>query len=163
MSNDDNPAIRQPSFTDEPKIFNHITAIIENRKSRAAAHANCEVTLMYWEIGKYISSVILEGDRGEYGKQIVVTLAQQLQVKYGSSFDYTNIHRMVQFAKRFPDIEIVVPLAQQLSWSHFIALLPLKSNEAFIYYAQEAISRRLGKRELRKQIARCPNRTHPMH
>jgi predicted nuclease of restriction endonuclease-like (RecB) superfamily len=154
MSNDDNPALRQPGFTDEPKIFNHITAIIENRKSRAAAHANCEVTLMYWEIGKYISSVILEGDRGEYGKQIVVTLAQQLQVKYGSSFDYTNIHRMVQFAKRFPDIEIVVPLAQQLSWSHFIALLPLKSNEAFIYYAQEAISRRLGKRELRKQIAR---------
>ena len=50
MSNDDNPALRQPGFTDEPKIFNHITAIIENRKSRAAAHANCEVTLMYWEL-----------------------------------------------------------------------------------------------------------------
>jgi hypothetical protein len=31
---------------------------------------------------------------------------------------------------------MLVPLAQQLSWSHFIALLPLKSDEAFMFYAQ---------------------------
>jgi len=52
------------------------------------------------------------------------------------------------------EIEIVVPLAQQLSWSHFIALLPLKSDEAFMFYANDAMTRRLGKRELRKQISR---------
>jgi len=40
--------------------------------------------------------------------------------------------------------QIVVPLAQQLSWSHFIALLPLKSDEAFMFYAQDAVIRRLG-------------------
>ena len=51
-------------------------------------------------------------------------------------------------------MEIVVPLAQQLSWSHFIALLPLKSNDAFMFYAQDAAARRLGKRDLRKQISR---------
>ena len=61
---------------------------------------------------------------------------------------------MVKFAARFPDSQIVVPLAQQLSWSHFIALLPLKSDEAFLFYAQDAVTRRLGKRELRKQISR---------
>ena len=55
---------------------------------------------------------------------------------------------------RFPDFEIVVPLAQQLNWSHFIALLPLKSDEAFMFYAQDAIARRLGVREFRKQISR---------
>ena len=154
MVDDNECSLKKYELEDELKIFAHITTIIENRKFRAAAHANCEVTLMYWEIGKYINSVILDGDRGEYGKQIVVTLAQQLQEKYGSSFDYTNIHRMVQFAKRFPDIKIVVPLAQELSWSHFIALLPLKSDEAFMYYAHDAINRRLGKRELRKQISR---------
>jgi hypothetical protein len=36
---------------------------------------------------------------------------------------------MIRFAARFPDIQIVVPLAQQLSWSHFIALLPLKTDD----------------------------------
>ena len=76
MADDTELSLQKIELEDELKIFAHITTIIENRKSRAAAHANCEVTLMYWEIGKYINSVILEGDRGEYGKQIVVTLAQ---------------------------------------------------------------------------------------
>lgn len=154
MTVDNKSAPQAVEIVDATGIFDHVASIIENRKFRAAAYANREVTLMYWEVGRYIGSVILDGGRGKYGKQIVATLAQQLQSKYGSSFDYVNIHRMIQFASRFPDIQIVVPLAQQLSWSHFITLLPLKSDEAFMYYAQDAINRKLGKRELRKQIAR---------
>jgi len=132
----------------------HISEIIENRKFRAGVHANFEITMMFWEVGNYINSVILDGDRAKYGKQIVVTLAQQLQMRYGSSFDHANVTRMIKFAKRFSDVEIVVPLAQQLSWSHFIALLPVVSDEAFFYYAQDAAARHLGKRELRRQISR---------
>ena len=98
-------------------LFERVTTIIENRKARAGAVANQEVTLMYWEVGKYIGSALLGGERGTYGKQIVVTLSQQLQEKYGSSFEYSNIRRMMQLAARFPEIEIVIPLAQQLSWS----------------------------------------------
>jgi predicted nuclease of restriction endonuclease-like (RecB) superfamily len=128
--------------------------IIENRKFRAQSQVNQECILMFWEVGKHISSVLLGGERADYGKRIVVTLAQQLQEKYGSSFEYSNVTRMIKFATRFPDVQIVVPLAQQLSWSHFIALLPLKSDEAFMYYAQDAMSRGLGKRELRHQISR---------
>jgi predicted nuclease of restriction endonuclease-like (RecB) superfamily len=61
---------------------------------------------------------------------------------------------MIKFASRFPDVQIIVPLAQQLSWSHFIALLPIKSDEAFLFYAGDAAVRHLSKRELRKQISR---------
>ena len=61
---------------------------------------------------------------------------------------------MIRFAARFADFQILVPLAQQLSWSHFIALLPLKSDDAFMFYAQDAVKRCLGKRELRRQISR---------
>jgi len=139
---------------DEIVLFEHISEIIENRKSRAQMQVNQESVLMFWEIGKYIGSVLLGGERAGYGKQIVVTVSQQLQTKYGSSFDYSNVTRMIKFAARFPDFEIVVPLAQQLNWSHFIALLPLKSDEAFMFYAQDAIARRLGVREFRKQISR---------
>ena len=35
--------------------------------------------LMFWEVGKHIGSVLLGGERAEYGKRIVVPLAQQLQ------------------------------------------------------------------------------------
>ena len=147
-------AIKEAALVDEAALYERVASIIENRKYRAGAYANQETTLMFWEVGKQIGSVVLDGGRGAYGKRIVVTLAQQLLEKYGGSFDYANVTRMVKFATRFPDIEIVVPLAQQLSWSHFIALLPIKSDEAFMFYAMDAMARRLGKRELRRQIAR---------
>jgi predicted nuclease of restriction endonuclease-like (RecB) superfamily len=61
---------------------------------------------------------------------------------------------MVQFADVFPEIKIVSPLATQLSWSHFVEILPLESQEARLYYANDAAVRHLGKRELRYQISR---------
>jgi len=139
---------------DEAVLFERVANIIENRKARAESHVNAEITLMYWEIGHYINSMILDGERGEYGKKIVVTLARQLTIRYGNSFESKNLRRMIQFAKRFSDPQIVAPLARQLSWSHIIALLPLESDEAFIYYAHDTITRQLGKRELRHQISR---------
>jgi predicted nuclease of restriction endonuclease-like (RecB) superfamily len=60
----------------------------------------------------------------------------------------------MQFAEKFSDIDIVVPLARQLSWSHFLKILPLKDNDAVIYYAQNAIESTWSKRELQHQIER---------
>ena len=139
---------------DEKQLFERVASIIENRKTNAAAYANREITFMYWEVGHCIGSVLLGNERAEYGKRIVSELAKQLKARYGRSFDYTNIRRMMQFSARFPDIAIVAPLAQQLSWSHFIELLPLKSDESFMYYAKEAATRHLGTKELRRQISR---------
>ena len=65
-------------YIDESTLFDSVSAIIENRKFRAQAQANQESIIMFWEIGKYISSVLLGGERAGYGKQIVVSLAQQL-------------------------------------------------------------------------------------
>jgi len=138
----------------ETELFKKVSEIIENRKFRAASYANSEITLMFWEIGQYVDSVLLGGERAEYGRRIVATLAQQLMERYGNSFERTKISRMIKFAKLFPDFEIVAPLAQQLSWSHFQELLPVKSEEARMYYAKDAAERRFGKRELRRQIAR---------
>jgi hypothetical protein len=62
----------------EAVLFFRVSEIIENRKSRVALYANSEITLMFWEIGQYISSVLLGGERAEYGKRIVAELASQL-------------------------------------------------------------------------------------
>jgi len=59
---------------------------------------------------------------------------------------------MIQFAEQFSDIQIVVPLARQLSWSHFIILIPIKNHDAKLFYANLAAQAALGKRDLRKQI-----------
>ena len=138
----------------EASLLKHISKIIESRKNKAGTYANREVTLMYWEIGRYIGSVLLGGERAEYGKQILATLSQELIKKYGNSFELRNLRRMIQFAEVFPDIKIVSPLATQLSWTHFTEILPLETQEARLFYANDAAARNLGKRELRRQISR---------
>jgi predicted nuclease of restriction endonuclease-like (RecB) superfamily len=97
---------------------------------------------------------LLGGERAEYGKKIVATLSQQLVRNYGSGFEYSKITRMIKFAEIFPDLKIVSPLATHLSWSHFIEILPLETDKARLYYANEAVTRNLGIRELRNQISR---------
>jgi len=144
----------ESSQVDEHSLFARIAEIIETRKSRAGAYANREVTLMYWEIGRYINTVLLGGERAEYGRRIVSTLSTQLVARYGKGFEYTKLTRTMKFAEMFPDVEIVATLSQQLSWSHFVEILPLESEEARLYYANDAATRHLGIRELRRQIAR---------
>ncbi|MCL2130475.1 MAG: DUF1016 N-terminal domain-containing protein, partial [Treponema sp.] len=75
----------------ENNLLKHISKIIESRKNQAGAYANREVTLMYWEIGCYIGSVLLGGERAEYGKQILATLSQHLTRKYGKSFELRSL------------------------------------------------------------------------
>jgi predicted nuclease of restriction endonuclease-like (RecB) superfamily len=48
----------------------------------------------------------------------------------------------------------VSPLATQLSWSHVVEVLALKTPEARLFYLGEAATRQLGKRELRRMIDR---------
>jgi len=147
-------SLRDVNSIDEIELFKRVSAIIDNRKIRAQVSANSEVTLMFWEIGQYVNSVILTEKRAAYGKQIVATLSLQLHEKYGGSFELTNLRRMMRFAEKFTDYEIVATLSPQLSWSHIIELLPLKSDEARVYYAQDVLNRRYGVRELRRQISR---------
>ena len=138
----------------ESMIYDYVSNIIEKRKANAGAYANSEVTLMYWEVGHYVNSIVLDGGRASYGKQIVTTLSSQLQAKYGKTFDVHNLRRMMRFAERFSNFEIVAALSSQLSWSHFVDILPLKSDEARLYYANEVAKHNLGVRDLRREISR---------
>jgi predicted nuclease of restriction endonuclease-like (RecB) superfamily len=147
-------AVNEAGKIDEAALFEHIVAIIKNRKARIESHANAELTLMYWEIGNFINSVILDGERGEYGKQILATLSPKLAAQYGRGFEATNIYRMMRFAEKFNDVEILATLSPKLSWSHIVELLPLKTQEARLYYAHDVAKRQYGVRELRHQISR---------
>jgi len=139
---------------DENQLFERIAEIIETRKSLAGAYANREVTMMYWEVGHHINSVILDGGRAAYGKKILTTLSSKLITKYGKSFSERNLYRMILFAERFTDAEILTTLSSKLSWSHFTELLRLKSDEARLYYANLSAEKGLGIRGLRHQISR---------
>ncbi len=135
-------------------LVSEIAVLIEESKHHVSKVANSSLTLLFWHIGKRINDEILKNERAEYGKQIVPTVAAQLEHRYGRSFTERNVRRMTQFATDFSDFAIVSPLATQLTWSHFIELFPLKSIESKLYYAQNSIAQNWGKRELRNQIAK---------
>jgi predicted nuclease of restriction endonuclease-like (RecB) superfamily len=135
-------------------LFERVSAIIDNRKYRAGAYANREGTLAFWEVGHYINVVVLDNKRAAYGKRILTTLASKLIVKYGNSFSERNIYRMSLFAECFTNIEILTTLASKLSWSHFVELFPLETDEARLFYAHDAMHRGYGVKQLRKQIKR---------
>ena len=65
-----------------------------------------------------------------------------------------NLRRMVQFAQAFADPEIVASLMRQLSWTHFLQLLPLKTEPARHFYARQCMAERWSVRELHRQIER---------
>ena len=134
------------------KLFKDVANLIDEARKTVAYTVNAALTYMYWKIGKRINEEILQHERAEYGSQIVAALGQQLQNYYGKGFDKSSLTRMMNFAVIFPDEEIVVSLIQQLSWTHLIALLPLKDNLQRDFYVEMCKMERWSVRTLRKKI-----------
>lgn len=108
----------QISISNE-KLFGDLSKLIEQSRNQVAMQANSTLTILFWQVGKRINDDILQNQRAEYGKQIVSTVATQLEHLYGRNFTERNVRRMMQFADIFPEMQIVVTLSRQLTWSHF--------------------------------------------
>jgi DUF1016 N-terminal domain len=133
-------------------LLGDIRQLIDAARQRATAAVNSELTTLFWRIGQRIHIQVLSGQRAGYGEEVLPTLAAQLMQEYGRSFAEKNLRRMVQFAITFPDEQIVVSLSRQLSWSHFVTLLPLKNPLQREYYAQICGIERWSVRTLRERI-----------
>lgn len=136
------------------ELLSDIVSLVEQTKQNVVSYANSSVTLLFWHIGNKISTQTLQNKRADYGKQIVVTLSRELVERFGRNFEDKNLRRMIQFAEIFTDLEIVVTLSRQLSWSHFLALIPIKNEEARVFYGKMAIDGMWGVRDLREQISK---------
>ena len=134
------------------KLIDDIRKLIEETRLAVAFTVNAGLTMLYWQIGRRINEEVLGNTRGDYGKQILATLSQQLKREYGKGFSYSALTRMVRFAEIFPDKEIVVSLIQELSWTHFIALIPLKDHLQRQFYTEMCRVEGWSVRTLRKKI-----------
>lgn len=136
----------------ENKIVSDIHAIIEQSRLQVAATVNAGMTLMYWHIGERINREVLGGERAAYGKQIVASLAKNLTKEYGRGYDTKSLRKMMKFASVFPDIQIVAPLVRQLSWSHFLQVIPIEDDLKRQFYLTMAADQRWSKRTLKAKI-----------
>lgn len=149
------PLNMQPSAPPKPHdaLLTELRGLIESARQHVAQTANAALTMLYWHVGQRIRREVLKDQRAEYGEQIVSTLSTQLMWEYGQSFGLRSLRRMVQFAEVFPDEAIVATLSQELSWSHFIEILPLKQPLEREYYAELCRVERWSVRTLRERIA----------
>jgi predicted nuclease of restriction endonuclease-like (RecB) superfamily len=113
-------------------LFSEIRQLIDAAKQRAAVAINSEITLLYWQVGEHIHTEILQGQRAEYGKQIIANLSQKLTQTYGKGWSEKQLRHCLHFAETFPDEQIVSALRRQLNWTHIKTLMyfddPLKRN-----------------------------------
>jgi len=143
---------QMPAVVDEASLLSDLRSLIQSARQRIASVACSIQTLLCWHVGRRLAKEHLHGGRAAYGKQILVTVSRELTAEYGRGFSYAEIARMIQFSQVFPDEAIVVTLSQQLSWSHFHALLPIKDPLARDFYAEMCRIERWDVRTLRQKI-----------
>jgi predicted nuclease of restriction endonuclease-like (RecB) superfamily len=138
---------------DEAALLGDLRTLVQSARQRIASAAYSTQTLLCWHVGRRLVQDHLQGGRAAYGKQILVTVSRELTADYGRGFGYAELARMIQFAQAYVDEAIVVTLSQQLSWSHFHALLPIKDPLARDFYAEMCRIERWDVRTLRRKIA----------
>ena len=138
-----------------PDLLTDARAIID--AAQASAYRAVNVALVYrnWLLGRRIAEEDLGGkDRAEYGKQVVVNLSKQLTMLYGSSFDFTNLYKFMQFYRTFPILDsLCLKSGGLLDWSHYRTLLQVGNEDARRWYMEESGSQSWGVRTLQRNIS----------
>jgi predicted nuclease of restriction endonuclease-like (RecB) superfamily len=143
---------KTPALINEATLLSDLRTLIQTARQRIATVANSTYTLLCWQVGRRLLSENLYEGRAVYGKQILVTLSRELTAEFGSGFSYTALTRMARFAEWMVDDRILATLSQELSWSHFIELLPIKDPLARDFYAEMCRIERWDVRTLRQKI-----------
>ena len=116
-------------------IYTDISALILNAKKSVKIQLNNSMVLLYWNIGKSLCDDVLQGEKAQYGEGIIEELSKRLVFEYGRGFNKSAVFRMIKFYEEFGDFEKVATLSQQLTWSHFIELLPIENELKRNFYA----------------------------
>lgn len=125
-----------PAVEPSAHLLSDLRHLIFSTRARVASTVDSALVMLYWSLGRRVREDLLDERRAPYGEQIVSTLSRQLSAEFGRGYSRQNLFRMVQFATAFPEERIVVTLSQQLSWSHFVRILPLDDPLSFAAAAQ---------------------------
>ena len=103
----------------------------------------------YYNVGKLLIKAQGGEDRAKYGDGLIKEYSEKLTKELGKKYSVTTLKYMRMF---YLLIEKGQPLADQLSWSHYCELLPLKDINEINYYIKITSEQFLSKRQLRERI-----------
>jgi predicted nuclease of restriction endonuclease-like (RecB) superfamily len=162
-------------------IHNDIVQLLKDARSAAVRSVNALMTATYWEIGRRIVEFEQGGaERAEYGKQLLVTLSNDLTRQFGRGFGVDNLELMRLFYQSYPPARISESLSRKsiamsppeisesairkfdlpalaqvfpLSWTHYVRLMRgCRSSEERDFYETEALRCGWTIRQLDRQI-----------
>jgi len=106
--------------------FNNIIQLIEEARSRAFSKANAELVLLYFNVGKIVSSKVADGI---WGEGTVDELANYIDDKMPGigGFNRRGLYRMKQFYEVYSENQFVSPLVTQLKAYFSLNKEPVKA------------------------------------
>jgi predicted nuclease of restriction endonuclease-like (RecB) superfamily len=129
-----------------------IRQLIDTARQRVALAVNQEVSWLYWQVGRRIRTDVLQGQRAEYGKQVVATLAHQLTLTYGKGWSEQQLRHCLRAAEIFPDETIFSALRRDLSWTHIKTLIYLDDALKRDFYIEMSRLENWSARQLQERI-----------
>ena len=136
----------------ELEYYKQIKELIENYEVNSKVRYmqdNHEKLLTNWKVGKILVEAQGGEKRAKYGDRLIKKWALKLSKIYGNKYGYTNLSNMRQFYLLFP---ILRTLCEELTWSHYRYLLPIKNENERNYYINQVLLNHLSVRELRELI-----------
>ncbi len=133
------------------ELFSEISTLIEESKKSVAVTVNASLTMLYWKVGKRINDEILQNQRGNYGQQIVSSLALKLTEKYGNGWSEQHLRHCLRSAETF-DEQILSAVRRELSWTHIKTIIYLEDPLKREFYIEMCKLEKWSTRTLREKI-----------
>ncbi|MDM1021517.1 PDDEXK nuclease domain-containing protein [Acinetobacter sp. VNK23] len=94
----------------------------------------------------------MNGERADYGKQVIANLSKALTEQFGKGWGKTQLNYCAKFAEVFPNLEILHALRGQLSWTHFKLFTHIEDPIKRDFYIAITIQERWSTRTLDERI-----------
>ena len=125
------------------KFLQKLQKIISDTEIKITENINNEKVRMCWNIGKNIEEHLLQNNRGEYGKNLFLNLANDTNIAE------KTLYQMRSFYKSYPSL----PTNKNLNWSHYRNLISVKDDEQRQYLEALVIEEKLTSRDLQNKIS----------
>lgn len=132
-------------------VYEQINQLITDAQNNVSFAINNEHVMLNWNIGKTLRLEVLKNRKAEYGKSIVKTISENLVQRYGNGYSRAALFRMIQFYDNFKDVQKVVTLSRQLTWSHFIEVIPIEDDLKRDFYTTLCLKEKWSVRVLRER------------
>ena len=139
-----------PSSDPASGLLANLRAVILEARRQAITAVDVVQVRTCWVVGRHIVEFEQAGQtRAAYGKAVLAQVSAQLTSEFGKGFDASNLYKMSQFYRAFPNLDA---LRLNLSWTHYRLLLRVDSATGRDWYMHEAATQNWNTRALERQI-----------